>query len=265
MAAPDMQAHPKKDLTQRGWIRQYTVICLPNASHYKCNVAEINSEEGFPIWPSQTGWCKVYRLCPLLEDNRDKSGLALDGDLKNEDTTLASSTIFKTQMSLLAKRAAAVAAANGVSVGSGEWKSSPHIAEFLRASEMPDGMSAFPSPSLKPSSQSQLQPGIGCGMPTSMEAGDVLDGFLWGVIEPQRPVSSSASPAVTYSRHRFAASFDFRRENLSNPRSRTVQSQFRYNWMELVNYLVHAAELNNVHVEEIGEFTMDDLFARLEL
>ncbi|KAM7535026.1 hypothetical protein Aperf_G00000092683 [Anoplocephala perfoliata] len=74
-------------------IRQYTVICLPNASHYKCNVAEINSEEGFPIWPSQTGWCKVYRLCPLLEDNRDKSGLALDGDLKNEDTTLASSTI----------------------------------------------------------------------------------------------------------------------------------------------------------------------------
>ncbi|VDL19966.1 unnamed protein product [Hymenolepis diminuta] len=74
-------------------VRQYTVICLPNASHYKCNVAEINSEEGFPIWPSQTGWCKVYRLCPLLADNRDKSGLALDGDLKNEDTNLASSTI----------------------------------------------------------------------------------------------------------------------------------------------------------------------------
>ncbi|VDM16654.1 unnamed protein product [Hydatigera taeniaeformis] len=74
-------------------VRQYTVICLPNASHYKCNVAEINSEEGFPIWPSQTGWCKVYRLCPLLVDNRDKSGLALDGDLKNEDTNLASSTM----------------------------------------------------------------------------------------------------------------------------------------------------------------------------
>uniref|UniRef100_A0A5K3F797 Arrestin_C domain-containing protein n=1 Tax=Mesocestoides corti TaxID=53468 RepID=A0A5K3F797_MESCO len=75
-------------------VRQYTVICLPNASHYKCNVAEINSEEGFPIWPSQTGWCKVYRLCPLLSNNRDKSGLALDGDLKNEDTNLASSTII---------------------------------------------------------------------------------------------------------------------------------------------------------------------------
>ncbi|VDD75381.1 unnamed protein product [Mesocestoides corti] len=74
-------------------VRQYTVICLPNASHYKCNVAEINSEEGFPIWPSQTGWCKVYRLCPLLSNNRDKSGLALDGDLKNEDTNLASSTM----------------------------------------------------------------------------------------------------------------------------------------------------------------------------
>ncbi|KAL5108340.1 Beta-arrestin-1 [Taenia crassiceps] len=80
-------------------VRQYTVICLPNASHYKCNVAEINSEEGFPIWPSQTGWCKVYRLCPLLADNRDKSGLALDGDLKNEDTNLASSTIVPTNSS----------------------------------------------------------------------------------------------------------------------------------------------------------------------
>ncbi|EUB61154.1 putative beta-arrestin [Echinococcus granulosus] len=103
-------------------VRQYTVICLPNAGHYKCNVAEINSEtydqwlisglwrfllafllslhrEGFPIWPSQTGWCKVYRLCPLLADNRDKSGLALDGDLKNEDTNLASSTIVPTNSS----------------------------------------------------------------------------------------------------------------------------------------------------------------------
>ncbi|KAM7536069.1 hypothetical protein Aperf_G00000092672 [Anoplocephala perfoliata] len=283
-------------------VRQYTVICLPNASHYKCNVAEINSEEGFPIWPSQTGWCKVYRLCPLLEDNRDKSGLALDGDLKNEDTTLASSTIVppnssrealgivvqykvkirlilgfglsdvclelpfilthpnpepdvaatggegvcltdnplddlqfseggrpddessggegggittsspltlqptsnggsstvaaaasKPQMGLLAKRAAAVAATNGVSVGSGERKSPPHIAEFLRASEMPDGMPAFASPSLKPSPQSQSQCGI--GMVTSTEAVDALDGFLWGVKEPQRPVSSNGNPS----------------------------------------------------------------------
>ncbi|GAA54717.1 probable beta-arrestin [Clonorchis sinensis] len=49
--------------------------------------------ESFPILPSQTGWCKVYRLRPLLSNNRHKRGLALDGKLKHEDTNLASSTI----------------------------------------------------------------------------------------------------------------------------------------------------------------------------
>jgi len=35
----------------------------------------------------------VYYLTPLLANNRDKRGLALDGKLKHEDTNLASSTI----------------------------------------------------------------------------------------------------------------------------------------------------------------------------
>ncbi|TPP59792.1 putative beta-arrestin [Fasciola gigantica] len=56
-----------------------------------CGVSAFS--EGFPICPSQTGWCKVYRLCPLLIHNRDKIGIAMDGDLKHEDTNLASSTI----------------------------------------------------------------------------------------------------------------------------------------------------------------------------
>lgn len=49
--------------------------------------------EGFPIQPSQTGFCKVFHLTPLLLNNRDKRGLALDGKLKHEDTNLASSTM----------------------------------------------------------------------------------------------------------------------------------------------------------------------------
>ena len=49
--------------------------------------------EGFPIQPSQTGFCKVFHLTPLLSNNRDKRGLALDGKLKHEDTNLASSTM----------------------------------------------------------------------------------------------------------------------------------------------------------------------------
>lgn len=50
--------------------------------------------EGFPILASQTGFCKVYTLTPLLNNNRDKRGLALDGKLKHEDTNLASSTMW---------------------------------------------------------------------------------------------------------------------------------------------------------------------------
>ncbi|KAL3308351.1 Beta-arrestin-1 [Cichlidogyrus casuarinus] len=66
---------------------------MNNAASYKCTVAEVISDEDFPIHPSRTGWCKEYRLRPLLANNRDKCGLALDGDLKHEDTNLASSTI----------------------------------------------------------------------------------------------------------------------------------------------------------------------------
>ncbi|XP_025923924.1 beta-arrestin-2-like, partial [Apteryx rowi] len=46
------------------------------------------------VAPSAT-FCKVYTLTPLLSNNREKRGLALDGKLKHEDTNLASSTIVK--------------------------------------------------------------------------------------------------------------------------------------------------------------------------
>lgn len=74
---------------------QVSDIVLFSKASYKCAVAELESDEGFPIQPSQIGFCKVYTLCPTLESNRDKRGLALDGKLKHEDTNLASSTIIK--------------------------------------------------------------------------------------------------------------------------------------------------------------------------
>lgn len=76
-------------------VRQFADICLFSTAQYKCTVAELESEEGFPIQPSQTGFCKVFHLTPLLSNNRDKRGLALDGKLKHEDTNLASSTIVQ--------------------------------------------------------------------------------------------------------------------------------------------------------------------------
>ncbi|MEQ2301339.1 hypothetical protein AMECASPLE_034845 [Ameca splendens] len=38
---------------------------------------------------------KVYKLLPLLANNRERRGIALDGKLKHEDTNLASSSIVR--------------------------------------------------------------------------------------------------------------------------------------------------------------------------
>ncbi|XP_015920962.1 beta-arrestin-1 [Parasteatoda tepidariorum] len=75
-------------------VRQFADICLFSTAQYKCTVAEIESEEGCPVGPGFT-LSKVYYLRPMLANNKDKRGLALDGQLKHEDTNLASSTIIK--------------------------------------------------------------------------------------------------------------------------------------------------------------------------
>ncbi|GBN26836.1 Beta-arrestin-1 [Araneus ventricosus] len=69
-------------------VRQFADICLFSTAQYKCTVAEIESEEGCPIGPGFT-LSKVYYLRPLLANNTNKRGLALDGQLKHEDTNLA--------------------------------------------------------------------------------------------------------------------------------------------------------------------------------
>jgi len=104
-------------------VKQYAEICIFTNAHYKCTVAELETEyamlffafigsskrksrfwflsflslspvfsEGFPITPC-SNLTKVYSLTPLLANNKDKRGLALDGKLKHEDTNLASSTM----------------------------------------------------------------------------------------------------------------------------------------------------------------------------
>ncbi|CAF1125390.1 unnamed protein product [Adineta ricciae] len=75
-------------------VKQYAEICMFTNAHYKCTVAELETDEGFPITPCST-LTKVYSLTPLLANNKDKRGLALDGKLKHEDTNLASSTIIR--------------------------------------------------------------------------------------------------------------------------------------------------------------------------
>ncbi|XP_067206008.1 beta-arrestin-2 isoform X7 [Linepithema humile] len=71
-------------------VRQFADICLFSTAQYKCTVAEAESDIG--VTPGFT-LSKVFSLRPTLAENKDKRGLALDGQLKHEDTNLASSTI----------------------------------------------------------------------------------------------------------------------------------------------------------------------------
>ncbi|XP_018578759.1 beta-arrestin-1 isoform X3 [Anoplophora glabripennis] len=73
-------------------VRQFADICLFSTAQYKCTVAETESDAGCPI-PQGYTLNKVFSVRPLLANNKDKRGLALDGQLKHEDTNLASSTI----------------------------------------------------------------------------------------------------------------------------------------------------------------------------
>lgn len=63
----------------------HSVAILNLSSRFFCR-------EGCPIGPGFTV-SKVFVLTPLLANNKDKWGLALDGQLKHEDTNLASSTL----------------------------------------------------------------------------------------------------------------------------------------------------------------------------
>ncbi|XP_012150441.1 beta-arrestin protein kurtz isoform X3 [Megachile rotundata] len=73
-------------------VRQFADICLFSTAQYKCTVAEAESEEGCPVGPGFT-LSKVFSLTPLLANNRYKWGLALDGQIRDGDTNLASSTL----------------------------------------------------------------------------------------------------------------------------------------------------------------------------
>jgi len=76
-------------------VRQFADICLYSSAQYKCQVAGVDCDVHVP--PSST-LCKVFQITPTLSDNKDKRGLALDGQLKHEDTNLASSTLLREEI-----------------------------------------------------------------------------------------------------------------------------------------------------------------------
>ena len=70
------------------------------SAQYKRVVAELEVADGFPLHPGAS-LQRSFTLMPLFSKCKEKRGLAVDGHLRDEDTLLASSTIFPTSNSQL--------------------------------------------------------------------------------------------------------------------------------------------------------------------
>uniref|UniRef100_A0A3B3YQC2 S-arrestin n=1 Tax=Poecilia mexicana TaxID=48701 RepID=A0A3B3YQC2_9TELE len=66
-----------------------TVVLYSNDSYIKC----VDIEDSRDSVSAGATLQKVYKLLPLLANNRERRGIALDGKLKHEDTNLASSSV----------------------------------------------------------------------------------------------------------------------------------------------------------------------------
>uniref|UniRef100_A0A452DJ49 S-arrestin n=1 Tax=Bos taurus TaxID=9913 RepID=A0A452DJ49_BOVIN len=73
-------------------VEQVTNVVLYSSDYYIKTVAAEEAQEKVPPNSSLT---KTLTLVPLLANNRERRGIALDGKIKHEDTNLASSTIIK--------------------------------------------------------------------------------------------------------------------------------------------------------------------------
>uniref|UniRef100_A0A3B3CPB3 S-arrestin n=1 Tax=Oryzias melastigma TaxID=30732 RepID=A0A3B3CPB3_ORYME len=67
------------------------VVLYSNDNYSKC----VDIEESGDSVSAGAKLQKVYTLLPLLANNRERRGIALDGKLKHEDTNLASSSVVK--------------------------------------------------------------------------------------------------------------------------------------------------------------------------
>ncbi|XP_013194100.1 arrestin homolog [Amyelois transitella] len=68
-------------------------VVLFQSGQYRNVVASVETQDGCPLQPGSS-LQKVLHLSPSLAHNRDKRGIALDGQLKRTDTTLASTTLL---------------------------------------------------------------------------------------------------------------------------------------------------------------------------
>jgi len=77
----------------KAMVQQGVDVVLFQNGQYRTAVASIETQEGCPIQPGSS-LQKIVYLTPLLSSNKDRRGIALDGQLKKEDTNLASTTLL---------------------------------------------------------------------------------------------------------------------------------------------------------------------------
>jgi len=74
-------------------IQQSTDICLFSGGQFRTAVASVETQEGCPVAPGSS-LKKELTLVPSLTSNKDRHGVAVDGQLKNVNTNLASTTLL---------------------------------------------------------------------------------------------------------------------------------------------------------------------------
>jgi len=74
-------------------IQQSTDICLFSGGQFRTAVASVETQEGCPVAPGSS-LKKELTLIPTLASNKGRHGIAIDGQLKNVNTNLASTTLL---------------------------------------------------------------------------------------------------------------------------------------------------------------------------
>ncbi|XP_075212131.1 arrestin 1 [Lycorma delicatula] len=77
----------------KAMVHQGVDVMIFQNGQYRTAVASVETQEGCPINPGSS-LQKVIYLVPVLESNKERRGIALDGQLKHQDTNLASSTLL---------------------------------------------------------------------------------------------------------------------------------------------------------------------------
>jgi len=74
-------------------IQQSSDICLFSGGQFRTAVASVETQEGCPVAPGSS-LKKELTLVPTLACNKGRHGIAIDGQLKNVNTNLASTTLL---------------------------------------------------------------------------------------------------------------------------------------------------------------------------